>query len=149
MVVYGTYLSRDCAFFKAALKKQWSEGQSRVIKPPEDTPLHMEYYIEHMYGGKLPTHTLQSERKQTYSKPSHLELLASLYVLGERMLDPKYQNTIIHELLRLIHHHSGFGGSYTSFPGTKTMNIIYQRTTAGSPARRMMVDFVTNSRNEG
>jgi hypothetical protein len=34
MVVHESYLSQDSAFFKAALKKQWTEGQARVIKLP-------------------------------------------------------------------------------------------------------------------
>lgn len=35
IAVYGIFLTRSSEFFKAALKKEWVEGQTRVIKLPE------------------------------------------------------------------------------------------------------------------
>ncbi|KAM0690018.1 hypothetical protein Q7P36_008785 [Cladosporium allicinum] len=55
MVVYETYLTRDSAFFEAALKKHWTEGQTRIIKLLEESLEAMQHYVEQLYGGKLPT----------------------------------------------------------------------------------------------
>jgi hypothetical protein len=85
MVVHGDCLSRDSAFFKAALKREW--GPDRAIMIPEETPLLMGYYVEHLYGGLLPTHKLSSGPKVLDPDQPSYELLANLYVLGERMLD--------------------------------------------------------------
>jgi hypothetical protein len=95
MVVYKSYITRDSAFFKAALKKQRIEGQTRVIKLPEESLVPMQYYIRHIYGGELPTHNQVAG--SPYSDSCHdSRLLAQLYVLGELVLDGKYQDTIIH-----------------------------------------------------
>jgi hypothetical protein len=138
MVVHGDCLSRDSEFFRTALKKEWGEG--RAIKLPEETPLLMGYYIEHLYGVKLPTHKLTSGPSINDSAQPVYELLASLYVLGERMMDSEYRNMILQEFLRLLDF-SLVTPNEGCWPGTRAVSIIYQGTTAESPARRMMVDF--------
>jgi hypothetical protein len=144
MVVHGDCLSRDSAFFKAALKKEW--GDKRSIKLPDETPLIMGYYIEHMNGFELPTHTFTTGPSIRDPEQPAYELLANLYVLGERMLDPKYQNKIMHEFFRLVHFESSSNiqTDGTSWLGAKAVNIIYQGTTTGCPARRMLVNFAAN-----
>jgi hypothetical protein len=104
----------------------------------------MAYYIQHLYGGKLLTH-LMSDAPNCESDNHPYVLLARMYVLGERMLDPKFQNVVIHELFRLArldktgtpHKHTGL------LPCHSHINVIYQGTTSKSPARRMMVDIAT------
>jgi hypothetical protein len=61
MVVHETQLSRDSAFFKAALKKQWTEGRTRIIKLPEESLEPMQHYIQYVYSGSVPTHSLTAE----------------------------------------------------------------------------------------
>jgi len=147
MVVHGDCLSRYSEFFTAALKKEWREGQSRTIKLPEETLLDMGYYIEHLYGVPLPTHKLKSGPLVLDAEQPSYELLATLYVLGERMLDTYYRNKIIQEFLRLVRFNE-YGPSITdSWPGPKAVSTIYQGTTEESPARRLMVDFVVNYSN--
>jgi hypothetical protein len=139
MVVHESYLSRDSAFFKAALKKQWTEGQTRVIKLPEELSEPVQYYIGYLYGGQLPTHNQVDG--SPYSTDCHQsELLAQLYVLGERVLNAKYQDTIIHEIFRLSKIAYG-PEKNTYYPGGIFVNVVYQGTSSQSPARRMVVDF--------
>jgi hypothetical protein len=126
MVVCEAYLFRDSAFFRTALKKQWSEGQSRVIKLPEETTVHMEHYVEYVFSGKLPTHDVAAKITFSHEPYRRAELLASLYVLGERMMNPKYQNDVIKELFRLRHFETITGPRmFTSFTGASPVNIIY------------------------
>jgi hypothetical protein len=141
MVVHETYLSRDSPFFKAALKKQWTEGQTRVIKLPEESLEPMQHYIEHLYGAKLPTNEHVAGSLCTADSYKYV-LLAQLYVLGERLLNAKYQNAIIHEIFRLSHVLCGLEIG-RRFPAGCAVDIIYGGTTSGSPARRMLVDFAT------
>jgi hypothetical protein len=127
--------TRTSAFFRATLKKGWREGQKRTVELPEESPLHMAYYIQHLYGGKLPTH-LMSEAPNCEIDNHPYVLLARMYVLGERMLDPKFQNVVIYELFRLArldktgtpHKHTGL------LPCHSHINIIYQGTTSKFPA---------------
>jgi hypothetical protein len=142
MVVHGDCLSRDSEFFRAALEKEWREGQSRIIRMPEETPLDIGYYIEHLYGIELPTHKLTVDVLTGDLIQAPCRLLATLYTFGERMLDWRFCDKIIRELFRLIHR-----GRSACWPGAEVVNIIYQGKTAGSPARRMMVDFAVNEGN--
>jgi hypothetical protein len=147
MVVHEDCLSRDSRFFRAALKKEWRKG--RIIELPEETPFHMGYYIEHLDGFDLPTRKLATGPPNQDCEQFPYELLATLYVLGERMLDSEYRNKIIHEFFRLVDFNH-FDDNVDSWPGAGPVNIIYKGTTAESPARRMMVDFaVTHSYVDG
>jgi hypothetical protein len=92
MVVHEDCLSRDSRFFRAALKKEWRKG--RIIELPEETPFHMGYYIEHLNGFDLPTRKLATGPPNQDREQFPYELLATLYVLGERMLDSEYRNKI-------------------------------------------------------
>lgn len=142
MVVCEAYLSRDSAFFRTALKQQRSEGQSRVIKLPVERAGHMEYYIEHVFSGKLSTHHVEAIITFTAEPYRRAKLLARLYVLDERMLNPRFQNDVIKELFRLCHFETIFGPRmFTPFTGASPVNVIYQGMTKSSSARRLMVDF--------
>ena len=53
LLVHGTYLTRESEFFKAALKKEWVEGQTRHITLPEEDPKIMCHYLTYVYHQKL------------------------------------------------------------------------------------------------
>lgn len=38
MMAHGSYLAGCSDFFRAALKKEWVEGQTRTLKLPEEVP---------------------------------------------------------------------------------------------------------------
>jgi hypothetical protein len=54
-LVHSTYLTVRSEFFRAALSKHWKEGQSRVIKLPEDDPTTVAQYLDFVYKDMLPT----------------------------------------------------------------------------------------------
>lgn len=136
MTVHEAFLGQDSQFFQAALKEEWmgSAGQSREINLPEESPIDMAYYIEHMYGLAPPTRVFTLKSQCPSSMGPQFELLAELYVLGERRLDPKYQNRIMQEIFRMVH-------VSDTAPGIECANAIFRGTTTGSPARRMVVDY--------
>jgi hypothetical protein len=107
MTVHGDRLARNSAYFKAALRDEWLEGQTRVIKLVDESTEIMRHYIEYVYSGKPPTHdlTVASEARSIFSR--HYPLLAEIYVIAERRLDAKCQNVIIRELIRLVKHPKG------------------------------------------
>lgn len=42
-------------FFKAAMKKEWAEGQTRTVSFPDDDPDDFAHYLDWMYFGNFPT----------------------------------------------------------------------------------------------
>jgi hypothetical protein len=139
LVVHVGYITRTSAFFAAALKKEWAEGQTRTVELHEEAPEMMAQYLDWVYTSKLPTKDCSLFHPESAKTTAH-NLLAELYVLGERRLDSDFRNAITTEFvrLRLILH--GSPGCRTSQRVT-SVNTIYQGTPAGSPARRPMVDL--------
>jgi hypothetical protein len=133
MIVHASYITRISAFFAAALKKEWDEGQTRTIQLHEETPEMMAHYLDWVYTSQLPTKDCGLFHPESAKIAAH-DLLAELYVLGERRLDSDFQNAITAEFvrLRLILH--GSPGCRTSQRVT-SVNTIYQGTPVGSPAR--------------
>ena len=138
MIVHTGYLTRTSVFFASALKKVWIEGQNRTIELIEETPELMAHYLDWLYTAQLPTENTLLFGAESSKVVAH-ELLAELYVLGERRLDWRLRNAIIAEFirLRLIIHISECQSSRR----VNCINTIYQGTPAGSPARRLMVDL--------
>jgi hypothetical protein len=129
MFAYGSYLSLYSGFFKAALKVEWAEGQTRTVKLPEEDPETVTFYLDFLYGKGLPTYSVKGES----DNESH-RILAELYALGEGRLDSKIQNATLKEILRL----TKVGKRY--YPDYPAIDIIYKSTTATSPTRRLLVE---------
>jgi hypothetical protein len=145
MVVHGTYLAHDSDYFKAALKKEWTEGQTRTISLPERCPGVMAEYISYTYSKDLSTksnpHNEQSDFDHSY------QLLATLYVYGERFINPSIQKAVIKEIFRLIDVEDISGSSWA--PSGDEVNIIYRGTPENSPARRLMIDLHLSRGHKG
>lgn len=94
-----------------------------------------------MYFGNLPTSIFDEyDDPPDGDKDEAWELLARLYVLGERLLDTPFRNALVIEIIRLaiLRDEDGDG----DFPGTIPANIIYAGTPEHSPARRLFVDMI-------
>jgi len=137
MTVHGAYLARDLEFFKAALKKEWVEGQTQVIKLPEEDPKTMAHYMSFVYHNKLPfEHMIPKERRHFNAR---WPILIDLYVCGERFIHHAIQNAVIEEMLRLTHLRCPKGLRW--FPTGSIVAAIYEGTPVGSPIRRLIVDM--------
>jgi hypothetical protein len=140
ILAHGSFISRNSEFFKAALRKEWVEGKIHIIKLPEECPHLITHYLKYIYCNCLPTDDVTPALKDVFVKDSnqHYQLLAELYVLGERLLDKSFRRATINEIIRLSNIYNT--GWTRQCPGKETVNIIYRGTLAGSPARRLMVD---------
>jgi hypothetical protein len=141
MIAYGDYLAQDSEFFAAALKKEWAEGQTRIIKLPEESSDIMAYYLSFVYRGKVFAEDITTvERDQI--RPCYA-LLASFYVCGERYLNRRLQFAIIKQILRLATITDSDGTCW--YPNRHAVKIVYSGTPEGSPGRRFLVDvYVLN-----
>lgn len=140
ILAHGTFISYRSDYFKTALKKEWAEGQTRTITLADECPRIMSYYLTYTYTNKLPTNVFKSTSMSTFTEKSdeYYELLAELYVLGERLLENSIRAEVIKEIIRLVELSDKDGKLY--YPKKEPANIIYRGTTAGSPARLLMVD---------
>lgn len=139
VIVHTSYLTRTSEFSASALKQVWIEGQTRTIELDEESPEPMAHYLDWAYTTQLPTKDCKSIETETAKVVTH-DLLAKLYLLGERRLDSCLRNAIIAEFirLRLVRHDIP-----RCQPSRRVscINTVYQGTSVGSPARRLLVDL--------
>ena len=123
--VHSSVLQSSSAFFKAALKQQWSEGQAHEVKLSEDKAHVFGIYAGWLYTGKVNT-TLWP-------------YLARLYALGEKIIDSAFQDDVVNVLIARTPEKDTNDGR--EFPGQRDVARIYRDTPVGSPARRLMLDL--------
>jgi hypothetical protein len=139
-VVHESCIIRNSDFFKAALKKEWAEGQTPTIKLPEENCVEtLVNYLNFAYREKLPTEDIKAKADGGFTGDP-FTALAKLYVIGERILDRSVQSAVIREILRLVTIKSKGKGA-RSYPETTSVTVTYSGTSAGSPLRRLMVDL--------
>jgi hypothetical protein len=140
ILAHANFISRESEFFEAALKKEWAESRTRIIKLPDECPHLVTHYLNYVYCKCLPTDIVTPASKHDFVQNSdqHYQLLAKLYVLGERLLDRSVRGAAINEIIRLA---NIYDNAWTRHcPGKETVKTIYRGTPARSPARRLMVD---------
>jgi hypothetical protein len=131
MVVLKSNLVQHSEFFRAALTKKWAEGQTRIVKLPEEKPETMALYLMFIHGYGLPTEPIEDHSCQG----KVYDVLTELYALGERLLDSTLRNATIREIVRFT------TVQISTYPHEESINNIYNSTTATSPARRLLVDL--------
>lgn len=51
LIVYESCITRNSDFFRAAMKKEWTEGQTRTIKLPEESCIEtLTHYLNYAYS---------------------------------------------------------------------------------------------------
>jgi hypothetical protein len=133
MIAHASYITHNSDFFKAALKKEWLEGQTRVIKLPDDRPDVVSHYLYYTYSKALPSAPDSDPIDDgNFERNRFFKLLAEIYVLGERLQDQSIRTAVIESTVASWDYRLLITGP---------ADIIYRGTTAGSPARRLMVDL--------
>lgn len=123
LLAHASLIVRDSSFFRFAVK---NSQISRVVRLPDELPFAVSHYLKYLYSGRLPFDAFKNRRAD------YFELIAELYILGQRLSDEQLRKAVLRELLRLQEH---------TGPVTEAVNVIYYSTTAGSRARRLLVDI--------
>jgi len=138
-IVHESCITRNSDFFKAAMRKEWIEGQARIIRLPEETRIEsFVIYLNFAYHEQLPSRGIMAFVDDVPLREGYIRL-AEIYVIGERMLDKLVRNAVTQELLRLTTLESPNGSR--TFLGSSNIAMLYNGTSTGSPMRRMIVDF--------
>jgi hypothetical protein len=133
MLVHANYISSNSDFFKTALKKEWTEGQTRTITLPVDDPKTVTHYLYFTYSGKLPSAHITTPAAKTLAGTNATNL-ARLYVFGGRLMDDVIRKAVFDEIIRISQ-------VTMVYPGQPTVSIVYEGTPEGDPARKMLVNM--------
>jgi hypothetical protein len=116
------------AFFKNAMKPEWSRGNEPIDLTDED-PAIVEVYIKWLYSDNLAVNVAEGE---TAANDDTRKL--RLYVLGEKLMHKAFQDAV----LRVFVHGCRARRMY---PTGHMISLLYDGTTAASPTRRLVVDM--------
>ncbi|PVI07048.1 hypothetical protein DM02DRAFT_609425 [Periconia macrospinosa] len=135
------------SFFRNSMKPEWAamRPDPRVIDLPEDSPEAFALYRTWLYCGKLAILPAENDNNNSIAgnsstlgtPPEHYHTLAYAYVLGERLLDVRFKNTIMDTYVLFAR--GGTGPRY--YPSNEEIRIIYDGTVEGSPIRKFLVDI--------
>lgn len=129
--IHSLILAKSSAFFEAAVKREWKEGQQHEIRLPEDDATTFKTYAEWLYTGTVGVNIAATS--ETYVE------LAKLYVLGEKLIDAPFQDEVINAIVASSRKADHNGIRHP--PSLLSISIIYRDTPPDSPARRLMADF--------
>lgn len=135
--VHEALITARSIFFKNALSGNWKEAQERVVNLPEDDPAIFAIYVHSIYNGELPT-TPDSETLNL-SPDWENRGICKFYVLAEKLQDIGAKNSAIDALIARSKVKDDHGVGRAPAPGS--VKVIYNGTTAGSSARKLLVDF--------
>ena len=118
----------------------WKEAEDRVVKLPEDKPSLFSTYVHHLYTGELAVNLDDVNKGEVGTRVMcQYEDLCALYVLAEKLQDIQTKNAIIQTILDI--RHTIQSNNRYLIPNGEAIRIIYDGTTAGSLARKLLVDF--------
>lgn len=86
------------SFFDKALAGEWKEALNRTVEMPSDDPDVFAVYMHWLYCGTIPIlyhkerHSIKGD--EFFSSAEHYALVKA-YILGDKILDPRFQNAII------------------------------------------------------
>ncbi|CAN9133150.1 unnamed protein product [Alternaria alternata] len=125
--VYECLISSSSEFFKNATKPEW-RTESRPVDLSDEQSDISKRYCQWLYTGFIAPGLLVG----------NFECLAYMYVLGEKIVDHKFQNAVIQAMMSDM-------GRMNVAPNLETVKIIYDGTTEESVARRLFVDSYAHS----
>lgn len=118
-------LCQSSDYFKAALSKDWVEGQKREVNFEDKDVGSVISYIDWLYADRLP------EDIPGLINGLFWVELAHLYIFGEYVQDAHFCNAVLSMMIDCI--------DRTRFPiAAEATKVIYDGTVAGSPLQRFV-----------
>lgn len=139
---HASLLSSNSDFFEAALKKEWEEGQKRTVGLPEEHYELVYTYVRWVYAGKIYTISREPNGEPLF------ENLIKLYVLGEKLIDDAFQDSVLNSIVSMSREEHGLKRTRI-FPGPDLVITLYNGTPPSSPARKLLAHmFVSRARSD-
>ncbi|KAJ5685375.1 hypothetical protein N7536_007994 [Penicillium majusculum] len=139
--VHESVLCTSSHFFKAAMSGSWMESKEHTIELPEDDPKAFSIYSHWLYFAKIPG-ILEAAKQGESANKSAQEYydLVSAYVLGDKLLDAQFQNSVIDAIIDTCSKADSKDGK-VYFPDANAVSYAYSNTTKFSKIREMLVDL--------
>ncbi|KAK5717929.1 hypothetical protein LTR15_008772 [Elasticomyces elasticus] len=125
--VHETVLCKESAFFQAACKKEWTEGQERKIMLPDQAPDTFHAYLQWSYTGRVPWDPDVRPRR-----------LVKMWLLADYLMAPKLQDIVADTLI-------GTARPTKCLPSGESVSIAYSQTGEGSVMRKLLVYLYVRS----
>lgn len=133
-------------FFKAACNPDSEEGKTNTVKIPKANPDSMAIFLTWLTTEDIEDAEILAPKRQQprhfYRKDNRVIQLVECYALGDFLQATGFQNSIMDSLLSYWQPHLRGHNAYVS---VDLAAFIYEKTRAGSPPRRLVVDCASNS----
>lgn len=127
------------SFFDKALAGEWKEALNRTVEMPSDDPDVFAVYMHWLYCGTIPIlyhkerHSIKGD--EFFSSAEHYALVKA-YILGDKILDPRFQNAIIDAIAEKVNK-EGQGRGQHYCPGSYVIRYVYENTRDLDPIRHL------------
>ena len=128
--VHEKLIRESSPFLNKAMSGEWRESSEDAVKLPEDEPEIFGVYVHWLYYGTMPV----------IGNSPFLEYLnlAKGYILGDKLLDTRYQDATIHAIIeRSVTPHE----DKLWYPLTSTIEHAYNNTGESAKIRKLLVDL--------
>jgi hypothetical protein len=130
--VHKAVLCKTSGFLQAALKPEWQGPEPRPVDLTDEDPTTFKMYLPWLYSGKVSLKPYTEKSDTSISGCS--EAVARSSVLGAKLMASAFQNAVLMAFIDCLEY-DGY------IPSHHAIRTIYKGTEAGSPARKLMVDF--------
>ncbi|XHF97178.1 hypothetical protein AWENTII_000779 [Aspergillus wentii] len=133
--VHENLVRTSSRFFDKAMAGKWRESLQRTVKLPDEEPNIFTLYLHWLYYGALPVYC---DKPGLAGNSEYLEL-AKAYVLGDKLLDSKFQDTVIDAIIEKSLSKAKDGASW--YPVGEVIEYVYCNTHESAPIRELLVDM--------
>ena len=129
-------------YFAKAFTGQFKEAVEQVLHLPEDDAAAFRQVALWLYEQQLQIGVIDTDRASAMEISSFLSKLFQIYYLADKLQIKKLQDNV---LTRAIHTwHDAFGSEDEDYL-SRFIPEVYEKTPAGCPLRRFVVDIMAQS----
>lgn len=128
-IIHESLIAARSEFVRTALQKDWKEAKEGVVPLPEDDIDSFDLYQQWIYTGGIFLNRFATAT----DTQNEYELLVRAYLLGEKLIDLDFKDTVIDCIIHKLRASRTFDARLT--------NLIYENTPPESPLRRLWLDI--------
>jgi len=141
--VHDSIIQASSKFFDNAMKGGWKESEERRVKLFDDDANTFSLYQDWLYSHQISTCKDVGGRE---GNEEYIELCKA-YCLGEKLMDDNFKNAVVDAIIHKNATKASDGHHW--YPVGKAIRYAYDGTPAGSPLRKLLVDFYAYQAVEG
>lgn len=122
-------------FFDKAMSGNWQESSRRAVELPDDEPTIFQLYIHWLYYETLPVFCNEPGLS---GNAEYLELIKA-YILGDKLMDSKFQDAVIDAIIEKSVSKASDGASW--YPVGEALEYTYNNTNGSALIRKLLVDM--------